>query len=379
MSDARRRALKLLQDPELDEAQAEDDTARRELGVARAGAMAGAAISGTNVDSAWDTLTEERTGRVRDYMLRKKEAEGAREAAEKAALSDPGSDVSKRFRAAVAKTLGSVYTPEELEGLTAADKDLVFRGSEMRSTLAQRKEEAARKAAAAEAQAKAGADKLKWEEGQKEKDRAAAMERARLAAGAAGERAAQSAGEREWKRSLDKGARTVGGWEWASPDTPPSTEGAKKMAETSVANDELTRSLGKLQSLYSHSLTGPNAATLRSEWMNITNRLRTLNEMGVPNGADYVMLAQQIENPAEFNNLTTSKAYGLQQLKVLGEQIAQRVGATAKAYGFRRPQGGNMDLESPAPAASGKKPVVTMKNDKGQTVVIYDDATEETR
>jgi hypothetical protein len=80
--------------------------------------------------------------------------------------------------------------------------------------------------------------------------------------------------------------------------------------------------------------------------------LRMLNDMGVPNGADYLMLGKQIADPTSGAAATTSNARLLQQIKTLRSQIGRTVDATANAYGFK-PTGGGAP---PAPVAGTATP-----------------------
>jgi hypothetical protein len=140
--------------------------------------------------------------------------------------------------------------------------------------------------------------------------------------------------EEEKKTKLAE--RNVGGFAF-NPDDPPSLTGAKSMAEVAVAKDEVLGSLNKLESLYKKhgpTMIGPVAGEMETEWMNITNRLRTLNEMGVPNGADYLMLSKQLQDPTGIRAKGTSAARAQAQFNQLRDQVKRKVDATAKAYKY---------------------------------------------
>lgn len=116
-------------------------------GISRAGARINEALTGAKpTPGFYEGLDEEAGNQIRDYVQRQglaqQESDRARKLGEEAALKDPFSAESKRFQAALAKTLPGVYTPEELSQLTAADAPMVTDFAKMKSALDARKAEA---------------------------------------------------------------------------------------------------------------------------------------------------------------------------------------------------------------------------------------------
>lgn len=119
-------------DEEFASAQQEGDERALAVALSRAGARASEAISGVRGDGdVYDALEKTTGNPVRDLLAR-------READKRKALEDPTSEQSKRLQAYVSKALPGVYSPEELQSITAADADTVTRYGEMRQRLDQR-------------------------------------------------------------------------------------------------------------------------------------------------------------------------------------------------------------------------------------------------
>lgn len=372
-------AVPVRQEPSFDEVAARARSAGFGVDLARAGAMVNEAITGAAAPSeAYDDLTARAQAPVRVFDQRQR-------AEYEAALRDPFSPESQRRRAALeranpalARSVGagpdtSWADVEALAPVVARAGPLAARGvdqalrekalgiqaeaekrkaAEFGQTMEQRKAEALQRAKDNAAQRGLGWARLSLDEQQMMVDE----EIAKLKIDATGTQHAQKLAE-----------RGVGGWEF-DPADPPSTEGAKKMAEVSVAQDELLGSLDRLEDMYSRAGTeiqGPDAGVMSSEWMNITNRLRTVNEMGVPNGADYLMLGKQIEDPTTLRNLTTSKARGLAQLRTLRDQVRRKVEATARAYKYFDPA----TVQRPAPKGQQAAPQEERKSIGGKSYV----------
>lgn len=98
--------------------------------------IAGAKPPGENRGEA--ALTQDAGSQVRDYMIRRQQTEAEKATAEQAALQDPTSPASQRFQAMVSRAFGSVYTPEQIGQMTAADAPLVSKYGEMVRTLEDR-------------------------------------------------------------------------------------------------------------------------------------------------------------------------------------------------------------------------------------------------
>lgn len=130
--------------------------------------------------------------------------------------------------------------------------------------------------------------------------------------------------------------RNVGGFTFDMKN-PPTAEGAKKMASVAIAKDKILGSLGRLEKLFDDNgteLFGETASQMEGEWKEVTDQMRVMNEMGVPNGSDYVMLAKQIPNPVGAAGATQSNKSIKAKFGTLKTQIAQTLAATAKAYKY---------------------------------------------
>lgn len=137
--------------------------------------------------------------------------------------------------------------------------------------------------------------------------------------------------------SEDKYAeRNVGGYNF-NRKNPPTAEGAKKMANVLIARDKALGALGRLEALFDEhgtQLYGEVASQMESEWKQITDQIRIQGEMGVPNGADYPMLAKQIPNPVGVEGKKQLPASIKAKFGVLRKQLKETVDATAKAYKY---------------------------------------------
>jgi len=322
-------------------------------GLARAGSRMGAAIAGVKPeDGAADDLEKGADQTVRDYLQRKQAAEFDKQKAEEDALKDPTSAQSKRFQMAVSKALPGVYSPEEITLMAASDKDTVLNLGKMRATLDERAQQAkedrsSRESIAAENRAAREAEArqrsldrgLQWKIAQQNHQDAL--------------KAKEGQKEEDFERKMAE--RNVGGYTF-DPKNPPTADGAKQMAHITTARDEVLAGLDNLEQKIKENgseMFGATAGDMESDWMNITNRLRNLNQMGVPNGKDYEMLAKQLVDPTSMAAMTTSSDRMLQQIKTLRRQMGQTVDATAKAYKFRPAGGGATASAAPPPAPDG--------------------------
>ncbi|QSQ14042.1 hypothetical protein [Myxococcus landrumensis] len=158
--------------------------------------------------------------------------------------------------------------------------------------------------------------------------------------------------EREEKRRLTLAEREVGGFDFVNPESPPSVDAAKKMAAVVTARDAITGSLGRLQNLFDEhgtEIAGPVASQMESEWKNITDQVRMLSDMGVPNGRDYEMLAKQIPQTVGLGASTTAnKTIGV-KFDTLRQQVDDLVGSTAKAYKYKPIGSPSAPADAPLP------------------------------
>lgn len=359
-------------DAEFSAAQEEGRRRRIATGLGRAGAMANEALTGVGFDA--DIYSDAGADLpVKDLLAR-------READKSKALEDPDSEQSIRFRAAVQKAMPGVYAPEELAQMTAADEPHVMQYGAMRQRLDERAAERTR----AEEQRQADMarqDALRTDErGYQEKQ--AVASRAFQAGEAAKQRAFQremaglnNAADLEQAQARGIGPtgtriqeRNVGGFTF-DPANPPTAAAAKQMADAAVARDEILGSLERLEALFEQHGTeaggGAAQSEMESEQMNITNKLRVLNQMGVPNGADYAMLARQIPNVTGAGAAFTRNSTIKPKFNALRQQVARTVDATAKALKFTPQQ-----QEAQQPAASAAGDMVPMLDPQGRPRMV---------
>lgn len=325
----------------------------------RANRLADATVSGKERDATKDAATME--------AAKAKAEKTAKDAATAAALNDPASPESGRIRETVTQLLGQRVDASTLAKLSGAElKDVALKYG----------------VSLTNAEQNAGLRALQIQQSGEDADQAAAIRRATLdiqlqelelakqrlqqqqaqfdASLADKEQARTDAREDKTEAHNEKMAQlNVGGFSF-DPKNPPSITGAKTMAEVSVAKDEVLGSLNRLEALYAEhgpTMIGPVAGQMETEWMNITNRLRTLNEMGVPNGADYMMLAKQLQDPTSIRAKGTSAARAQAQFTQLRDQVKRKVDATAKAYKYT-PASGRTSPSTSMPTGADGNPTL---------------------
>lgn len=367
------------QEPSFDEVAARARNAGFGVDLARAGSMINEAITGAAAPAqVYDDLAARAQAPVRMFDARQR-------AEYEAALRDPFSPESQRRRAALeranpelARSVGagpdtSWADVEALAPVVARAGPLAARGvdqelrakalgiqaeaekrkaAEFGQTMEQRKAEALQRAKDKAAERGLGWARLSLAEQQMMVDE----EIAKMRLDAQGK-------ERERKLA----ERGVGGWEF-DPDDPPSIEGAKQMANVTVERDVLLPSLDNLEALYSSlgsEQVGEKAGEMEAEWKNITDRLRIMSNMGVPNGNDYKMLQKQVEDPTEIRAVTTSRARGLAKLRTVRRQLLTYIAATARAYKYFDPA----TVQRPTPKGQQVVPDGTRKTRDGKTLI----------
>lgn len=337
--------------PPLDEyGEALAEVRRREIGHLGGDLGSGIikAFTGVGRDPAMQQAMDAQTqAPVVEYLQRQKMADDKRRldlTAQKAApkpgasLSpDPASPASRRAQALVEAVVPGMFTPEQLALIPETEAEKI-RADALKSQgiEAGREVEVGR---AGRARSRNEQDRAQFAQmmgyrwADMSQDERIAMMRLQDAREARDE-AAAARGE---KRAGELAERNVGGFEF-DPTNPPSADAAKQMAQVSIQSQTLNQGLDALEALYNKSgteIVGATAGTMGAEWKNLTDMLRNISNMGVPNGKDYEMLALQLENPTELRSLTTSKARGKAQMKAVRDQIRRLVSATATAYKFR--------------------------------------------
>lgn len=306
------------------------------------------------------------------------EAEAKREAA----LADPASPESTALRATASELLKGRISPETLATMSGVQlREALKFGTSMVNAEAMAEyrnsqmEQSAQNSAL-DRQLRAEALAQGWNIAQLTASQREwmfereAQLRKELAELAATKEATKNARERDEKLA----ERAVGGYRFA-PGRTPDADSAKKMREVAIDIGKLRRSLKNLRDLYSKhgtQLFGEHAGLMESEFMAITNTARNLNNMGVPNGADYMMLAKEIQDPTTLRDLFTSRERNLAKMDILEKRMGALVDDTAKVYGYEAESGANTprvpmhggDLGVKSSTAPSKKPAAPASKGK---------------
>lgn len=170
----------------------------------------------------------------------------------------------------------------------------------------------------------------------------------------------------EEKKAFGLAERNVGGFQFV-PGAVPSADSAKKLRDVKIEEDKIEFSLKKLKDLYARHGTeiyGTHAGEMEAEFIAISNALRVMNDMGVPNGRDYEMLAKEVADPTVWKDMFTTRGRSQAKLDALGQRVRNTVDSTARASGYERggrtssaPMGTMVDVDDlpaggaqPAPA-----------------------------
>jgi len=291
-------------------------------------------------------LEAQRQAPVVEYLQRQKMADDKRRldlSAQKTMPSaastlspDPASPASRRAQALVEAVVPGMFTPEQLAMIPETEAETIRQDALASQRIESGREtevgRGQRSGADREQRARITAQRLNLDYDKMDQQERLAL--LRITDAREGREAA--AAERGTTRALNLAERNVGGFTF-DPANPPSPDGAKKMADISVQSKTIEGGLAALEKMYRTSgteITGAVSGTMGAEWKNLTDMLRNMSNMGVPNGKDYEMLAMQLENPTELKSLLTSKARGLAQMKTVREQVRRLVSATAEAYKY---------------------------------------------
>lgn len=340
-----------------------------------------AGLSNRAADRSYsEALLGEADSPVREYLQRKAMRAEQAKLQREAAMRDPNSPESIRLRALLRAT-GADMPPEVLDQLAAENESAAFQAAGIRlqgraredaavagerERVAALKEQRRREAIAEERRL---ADRT-WQAGQRALDRNS-REKA----------AAITAGDRQEKAARELAEKQVGGFSF-DPANPPSADAAKKMAAAAIARDEIMGSLTRLESLFDKHGTeaggGAVQSEMESEAMNITNKLRVLNDMGVPNGADYEMLARQIPNITGAGAMATRNSSIKPKFESLRKQVGRTVDATARAFkynperapaqGRAAPSSTGPDVDLTQPAAPQERKQYSRSRDQTRVV-----------
>lgn len=176
------------------------------------------------------------------------------------------------------------------------------------------------------------------------------------------ERLAKLEGERkDLEHQMKVGERNVGGFTF-DPSNPPSADASKKMADVSLAATNAKRGIEKLRNLYAKhgtEVVGSVSGEMGAEWKAVTDQLRNIGNMGVPNGKDYEMLALELPNPTEASDFWRSKSRVLSILDTVNKRMDDTVDATAYTYKFKRdPVGGRTTPAASLPTGADGNPTL---------------------
>ena len=179
---------------------------------------------------------------------------------------------------------------------------------------------------------------------------------------------------KEAANTFKMGEREVGGFR-IKEGRVPSADSAKQLRDLAIESGKIEYSLKRLDDLYAKhgtELFGRYAGEMESEFMAISNALRVMNNMGVPNGRDYEMLEKELADPTTRKSFFTSRGRTQAKLKALGDRVRNTVDMSADKMGYERegavprvaPSGSMVDVDNlptnnPAPAAQAAPRPVT--------------------
>lgn len=189
------------------------------------------------------------------------------------------------------------------------------------------------------------------------------------------EAAAKQKADAEKKQQLE-----VGGFAFAD-NRLPSADAAKQMKDVAIQSQKIQNDLARLRNLYKEhgtELFGEKAGEMESAFVSITTNLRLMNEMGVPNGRDYEMLAKELADPTTWKDAFTSKGRNLTKLDSLSRRVDTNVAETAKVLGYtpdrQRARVGtreNPAPSNPTPDIDLDAPATAAPEGAGGTVTLY--------
>lgn len=179
---------------------------------------------------------------------------------------------------------------------------------------------------------------------------------------------------KEAANTFKMGERAVGGFR-VKEGRVPSSDSAKQLRDLAIESGKIEYSLKRLDDLYAKhgtELFGRYAGEMESEFIAISNALRVMNNMGVPNGRDYEMLDKEVADPTTRKSFFTSRGRTQAKLKALGDRVRNTVDLSADKMGYEReesvprvaPSGSMVQVDdlptnNPAPAAQAAPRPIT--------------------
>lgn len=348
--------------PKDDEMEAAMDASRQNAlgaGLGMAGAMASAALTRRKVDARpWEGLEKSALSPVQELVAKRAAAAESAKAAKQAALADPNSPESIRFRTIVKNTLPGVYTDEELSHLTAADEDGVLKYGSMRQSIDARREAAKQHADALEASRQ---DRLS-------RDKQHAQEMGYRFAELR-QRQADSNAQREADRQLrrDLAAQkadatpkgtVVPGLEVA-PGAAPTAEDAKKVKASMASAERMRAYVKELRDLHTKAGTeyvGADAVRMGQLTKAIQLEAKNIAELGALSGPDMELMQSIAGTDPTSLGANVKAMFGSDNtdtaLDGLEKWTGDQLNASQKTYGYQPKAGAaarpDVDLSAPA-------------------------------
>lgn len=362
---------RLPRDTEFDAAMAAERENELGAGLARAGAMASAALTHRKFDASdWDALEKSGMSPVQQLMASRAASAEKAKAAHAASMADPNSPESIRMRATIKAALPNV--PDDvLAGISAADSGDIFTklmggaklAAESEAHRLSRQESAER---FKNAQEEHKADNARQE-------RQFLMQLAETRAGRADNHAVQimlaqmAAKERAAKEAEDKAKGTVIPGLEVAPGAQPTQDDAKKVKESVAARSRMNSQVDELMNLYKQhgtEMVGPVAVRMKQLMTGIKLEGKNLAGLGALSGPDEALMdAISGADPTSLSS-NVKDVFGLDTTKQALEGVKTWANSQAEgnmnAYGYR-PKAGvqpkpDIDLSAPQTVVkNGKK------------------------
>lgn len=333
-------------------------------GMSRGTSRIGAAIAGTRpAQGVGEGLERSASQQVEEYLQRKQAAQAEAKSAQEASMRDPLSPASQRLQATVSRAFGSIYTPEEISQMTAADAPLIMDAGKFRSTLDARRQER-EDALAARAEERTG--------------RATEAERQRTfqAGENAKNRAAQAALARGRAPKAPAAPKPVPGSVVPDmeivPGAAPTADDAKKVKGTLAASARMSKYVDELDQLHTTHGTeyGGKAGTRMGQLATqIQLEAKTISELGALSGPDQELMKSLAGTDPSSFWANVQAMFGVDNTQAaldgLRTWMRDAVEATSSTYGYQ-PSGGGRATQAPASAPTAGAAPRRRRDSQGQ-------------
>lgn len=301
---------------------------------------------------------------LRSQALKQKLQADEADAKRRAQLLDPNSPQSKNVQKMVSgsKYLSTVFTPEEIGMLSAADAELLFEREDKNLSAAERAADRSQRWASLKEQIAA-----RKEIAQMQRDAQAEAKKA------AAEAKAEAAKQKDANAMAEL---SVGGLQIA-PGARPTKKSAETMSTNMEKYNNINGNLDALEMLFNQAGTEQLPTQSKALMDGLVNAigmdLKEMQNLGVLNGQDWVLLKQQMPDVTGFGVPRTNETIR-KQFESFRRQLADKVSNSAKARGYVWE--GPAAKTQPAPEAP-KRPAKSYRYspDGKKRVPVYEDGS----